>query len=624
MCRTIVNKCVVVRGPERENSALKQGGAESLFSFLERAKDCCLILGEGFEKYAEGFQGLYDRGDRERKLHLAVLGQFKRGKSSFLNALIGEEVLPVGVLPVTAIPTYISHGERFMASIAFKNGARPSRFVCESPDEICKILESYVSELENPENRKQVSRADVFLPSPVLLDGIVLIDLPGIGSTLLHNTEITSKALPRCDATILVTSVDPPITEEEVELLKRVTPRVPCIGIVLNKVDYLLPEECAVSKRFLSETVMRHAKGMEGLPLFCVSSKRAIGAKHRNDGEEVSDSGLKAVEIYLGSFIVEEGPKLLRASIESKALALMDDVLTQVNLRIRLLEAPLEEIESSIDFLRNKVKEVDLETLSLQDILNSGCRRARDFLEAEAKALRDNAFEFLMGKLLEGGASARWGSSSEELQLRIMEQELPSYFREKGAEVMARVEERVKSVLLSHERRLDILCQAVSRIEEELPSVSALLGKERNCFVIVRRPYWTANKDEISVTPVPRFFRRALMVCGRTIRAQLEQRVWEVVMANVEELRWSLLQSINETFRLFERDFLGRLREMRKAFLVVIAEAEVRRDQSVGETEKERARFLKEAGRMKRLRSGLIPGGEGFEERMGQAAVSAK
>jgi GTPase SAR1 family protein len=87
----------------------------------------------------------------EGLLRVAVLGQFKRGKSTLLNALLGAPVLPTGVTPVTAIPTFIKAGPKAAARITFKDGKEPRLTSVEG--EIPRVLERYISEVKNPHNR---------------------------------------------------------------------------------------------------------------------------------------------------------------------------------------------------------------------------------------------------------------------------------------------------------------------------------------------------------------------------------------------------------------------------------------------------------------------------------------
>jgi ribosome biogenesis GTPase A len=108
------------------------------------------------------------------QLHLAVLGQMKRGKSSFINALLGAEVLPTGVLPVTATITEIKYGPTPCATILRTTGQRENVGI--------STLADYITEAGNPGNKRQVVSVEITYPSPFLESGMVLIDTPGIGS----------------------------------------------------------------------------------------------------------------------------------------------------------------------------------------------------------------------------------------------------------------------------------------------------------------------------------------------------------------------------------------------------------------------------------------------------------
>lgn len=82
-----------------------------LIGRLQRAAGAVAGLGADFHHHERRLADLADRV-AEGRFHLAVLGQFKRGKSTLLNALVGEDILPVGVVPLTAAPTFIEYGPR--------------------------------------------------------------------------------------------------------------------------------------------------------------------------------------------------------------------------------------------------------------------------------------------------------------------------------------------------------------------------------------------------------------------------------------------------------------------------------------------------------------------------------
>ena len=100
----------------------------------------------------------------EGRFYAACVGQFKRGKSTLLNALVGYEVVPTGFIPVTAVPTVIRFGDKLQARVRMRNGLWREVVISE--------LQEYVTEERNPENQKGVDGAEVFVPSPLLSSGM--------------------------------------------------------------------------------------------------------------------------------------------------------------------------------------------------------------------------------------------------------------------------------------------------------------------------------------------------------------------------------------------------------------------------------------------------------------------
>jgi dynamin family protein len=147
----------------------------------------------------------------EGRFFVACVGQFKRGKSTLLDVIVGEPVLPTGVVPVTAVSTVLRHGNEGSARVLVKNNWRTIDL---------EDLPDYVSEERNPENAKQVAEVEVFLPSAFLASGMCLVDTPGIGSVFAGNSETTRAFLPQIDAAILVLGADPPISGDELSLIE--------------------------------------------------------------------------------------------------------------------------------------------------------------------------------------------------------------------------------------------------------------------------------------------------------------------------------------------------------------------------------------------------------------------
>ncbi|HEX9923049.1 MAG TPA: dynamin family protein [Anaerolineae bacterium] len=275
-------------------------------------------LGAEFRVDRQKFQKLSQRLTEER-FHLAVLGQFKRGKNTLLNALLGEVILPTAVVPLTAIPTFLHSGLHRQAQVIYQASQPGETFYGHNTDELTIFLTKFVTEAGNPKNQRGVSHVELFHPATLLRQGVVMIDTPGIGSTLRHNTEATLNFLPQCDAVLFLVSADPPITEVEVGFLKEVRSRVAHLFFILNKVDYLSNEERQAALCFF-RNVLQDQVGIEGEPsVFCISARQGLQARQTGDITLWQQSGLAEVENHLLKFLVSDKTEVLQTALACKA-----------------------------------------------------------------------------------------------------------------------------------------------------------------------------------------------------------------------------------------------------------------------------------------------------------------
>jgi len=208
------------------------------------------------------------------EIHIAIIGQFNRGKSSFINKLIKEDVLPTSVLPLTAIPTEIRFAEETKALINFSNGTEKIALGAEN---VREILNNFVTENQNPENKAEVSKATVFCNSDFLAGGTTIIDTPGFGSTHIHNTRATLDILPNCDAVFFMLSADLPITQMELNFVKQIVPQSSRIFFVYNKIDLLSEEDLKTTSEFVVKTIKEKLKIDVGSWFLKVSVKDGTG-----------------------------------------------------------------------------------------------------------------------------------------------------------------------------------------------------------------------------------------------------------------------------------------------------------------------------------------------------------
>lgn len=196
-------------------------------------------------------------------IDMAVLGQFKAGKSSFLNSLIGKEVLPIGVIPVTTAITRLQYGEKERVVVSHFDGA-----ITET--QLSKIAD-FTSETENPGNLRNVAVVDIELPSLKEYAGLRLVDTPGLGSVFKYHRAASENWLPEVGAALLAISSDRPLSDHDLELIRELTRHTPNIILLLTKADLLTGEQQAEVTRFFKETLQRELN--RDLPLYLYSTR---------------------------------------------------------------------------------------------------------------------------------------------------------------------------------------------------------------------------------------------------------------------------------------------------------------------------------------------------------------
>jgi len=278
----------------------------------------------------------------EGRFYVACVGQFKRGKSSLLNALVGQPLLPVGVVPITTAVTVLRYGARVRARV---------RLGTEWQDIAPGEIAAYVSEEQNPANEKGVSVVEVFVPNLLLASGMCLVDTPGIGSVITANTEATRAFVPHIDAALVVIGADPPISGDEVVLIEQVAEHVHELILVLNKADRLTDTERREAIAFARKVLAQRLGKLIG-PIFEVSATERLAS-----GDPSRDwPGLEAA---LATLAASTGAALVRQSERRGSDLLAQRLLHEVAEQRDALLRPLEESEQRIAMLRACVADAE-------------------------------------------------------------------------------------------------------------------------------------------------------------------------------------------------------------------------------------------------------------------------
>jgi len=194
---------------------------------------------------------------------VVVLGRFKAGKSSFLNSIMGSNLMPVAVLPATAVVTRTYYGETDRSVVRYISGREE-----EIP---LDALPEYVTERNNPNNEKQVSCVDVELARLKRYRGIRFVDTPGLGSAFIHNTQTALDWLPRVGAAIVAVSIDQPLSEQDLLLIRELRKYTPETAVLMTKADILSQHQVSDVLNFVREQLEKHVGN--GLKVFPYSVK---------------------------------------------------------------------------------------------------------------------------------------------------------------------------------------------------------------------------------------------------------------------------------------------------------------------------------------------------------------
>ena len=527
--------------------------SSTLSSALSKAIHHLKTMGNGYSAFQPRLSDLKDRLESGR-LHLAVLGQFKRGKSTLLNAILGEEILPTAVIPQTAIPTFLEFGPSPKATVHFEGARATEEFSAPQSSALQPFLSRFVTEDANPKNRLDVSEVYVTLPAPLLEKGLVFIDTPGIGSTFRHNTEATINFLPQCDAALFLISSDPPITETEIEFLRRVRKKVARLFFILNKVDYLTPEERIASRAFLQRMLSEQLGFDTETTVFCISAKQALEAKQNGNEQAWQESGLSQVQQHLVDFLTTEKIQTLRGAIEGKTQDVLASLLMHLQLERKSLELPAEELRERLAVFEHSIGNVQLQRQHAKDLLSGDKKRMLAFLEKHAAQIKHEARHYLHEIISRTLTDAGKQIIEEKEFHTILADAIPGWFEHQSGTTIKLFRARMNDVLKPHQQRADQLIERIRKKAADLFDIAYYAPESEQAFEMVRRPSWVTHKWYSTFSPVnsasmDRFL--PIKLRKKRIRNRLEKQINALIISNVENLRWAMYQSINESFRHF-------------------------------------------------------------------------
>ena len=484
----------------------------------------------------------------EGRFYVACVGQFKRGKSTLINALLGTSILPTGVVPVTAVPTVLRHG-RLGARVRLAGGWRDV-----DPGE----LADYVSEDRNPGNRLGVLGVEVGMPRPLLEGGLCLVDTPGLGSAIEPNTAATREFLPHIDAAVAVLGADPPISGEELAFLAQAAERIETLIVVLNKADRIPAAERAEAAAFTAR-MLAERLGRAPARIFDVS---ALAGRR----DEFTEREWRELVSTLERLPASAGPAILGAAARRGLERLAGRLAWELGERRRALVDPLDVSERRVRALGDLGAAAQRALADLAPLLAAEEQRMARWIGAAREAFLTQATPEARGRLRLHPATGG-PDSTREASLAAAGDVARAVLEPWLAEIERRAEDRYTEVT----RRFRELEGALpARLVESVPDAVPFPLREEAAEALTapRRFYFTALMHyHYPASPWWPLWRR-VMPAGlrhRHDRKAAEAYLLHLLEVNSARVEGDLNDRVTESRRRLEAAVRGAVEDVGRA-----------------------------------------------------------
>jgi len=490
----------------------------------------------------------------EEAFNLVVLGQFKRGKSTFINALLGESILPTAIIPLTSVVTILRYGPKLKVEVEYLNGRLEGIDLASLP--------AFITERENPQNKKAVKEVTVFYPSQYLKGGVRIIDTPGTGSVYSHNTEAAYAYLPYVDAGIFVVSVDPPLSKSEHQFLKDVREFVDKVFFVLNKVDQVSDSDQKESLEF-TVRVIEEEVGQGKVRIYPLSARWAIEGKKAGDALLLERSLLPEFERQLLDFLAREKGRVFLQSVVNNLLKLISDETISFQLEQEAIKLPLQELKTKIERFEQEMKEIAKDRENTQFLLKGHLGKIISGLDEEifgfkrekSPALQRELEEEYLRLVNRGGGGLR-----EKLEQFVFDRIRATFkpWRQQLAEkISARLEEahgefarKINEIV----ERILILTSDIFELKlKPFTSVEGLSKKSYFYFMLKDDPVGLELIQLAATSTLPSFIARKMIL------KSTKEAVAELLDRHCGRVRYDLVNRITKTMKDFQNSLYEKI-----------------------------------------------------------------
>ena len=486
--------------------------------------------------------------------NLAVVGEFKRGKSSLINALIGVELLPVGVVPLTSIITIVYYADAVSMEVVYEDGRRQAI--------AAEALAEYATEKGNPRNAKGVREILISHPAAWLKGGVRIVDTPGIGSVYEHNTEVAYEFLSKADAALFVLSADQPMTQSERAFLRRIGEYASRTFFVLNKADLLAENELQEVMDFcrgvLEETVGSRVH------LFPVSARLALHAELQDSLEMRRNGLLPGFSDVLNRFFVEEKGKVLVASVARNALRLVSQAQFNDELEVKALAEPLDDLKKKIEAFERKKQEALLARNELSLLLDGEIKMLlKNTIESDLES-----FKAQLARSVAESVERQFVDRRELRAVRLREvleqhaiSEIRTAFDRWRSDEDRKASEAFGTLCRRLASRVDDMVDELFRYSSELFASPYDAVKAESSWQMESGLYYKFWSEPVSLQILASSAMLALpkAIAGRLLLRQARRQAMESVDTQAGRVRYDFAQRLEKSAGEFKRKILNRI-----------------------------------------------------------------
>jgi len=490
----------------------------------------------------------------EEAFNLVVLGQFKRGKSTFINALLGESILPTAIVPLTSVVTILRYGPKLKVEVEYLAGRSEEIDLAELP--------AFITEPENPQNKKEVNKVTVFYPSQYLKGGVRVIDTPGTGSVYSHNTETAYAYLPYVDAAVFVVSADPPLSKSEHQFLKDVREFAGRIFFVLNKIDQVSASDQRESMDFTTR-VIEEDVGAGKVRIYPLSARWAVEGKQAGDEALLERSLIAEFEKQLQDFLAREKGRVFLQSIVNNLLKLISDETISFQLEQEAIKLPLQELTTKIGQFEQEMKDIEKDRENTQFLLKGHLGKIISRLDDEMHGFkRENSPALqkeLEQKYLEltnrGSAGLR-----EQLEQFVFDR-IRATFNPWRQQLAEKISSRLEGAHGEFARKINEIIERILILTSDIfelklkpfTSIEGLSKRSEFYFMLKDDPVGLELIQLAATSALPQFLAKKMIL------KSMKESVAELLDRHCGRVRYDLVNRVTKTMKDFQNSLNERI-----------------------------------------------------------------